>query len=155
MAQRDIIDRVINREKRLIDTMINKKGIECFIEIPKVISDSNLNDIDVFNDDLSIDIIGEKQDISHSIEFERDSDYYKCLFLNRDAYINQISDSEIENLENLNINLENEVLCNYGTILPIGTRIILADFENIRYEISKIMKYTNLSKVKKYKVVRS
>jgi hypothetical protein len=140
-----------DRELKKIKTYIQKKGLEIDIFIPFENSD-NLNEVDIFNDD--IDIIGEKQQIRHNYSYG-ESDKSKCVFINDDNTFKAISDLEIESNENTNIEVTSDIYIDYDKILPIGTKIQLLYFENMSFLISEITKNRSETNVYRYKVNRA
>jgi len=150
----EILDNYLDIEQRKLLTLIDKRGVNINV-YPVHTKDSNYNEVDILNQELKVDIIGEKQEIKHQYIYDFDNPIEtKGYFVKKDYEFNILSDIEVENGVNNNIINDNEIYINYDKILEVGTLIEIVDYD-IKYKISEIMKNRNLTKIYKYKINRA
>jgi len=151
----EILDKYLDIEQNKLLTLIEKRGIDVNI-YPALQKVSNMDEVDIFNQELEVDIVGQKQEVIHEYYYDFDNPIEtKSYFVKKDYEFDTLSDVEVETNENNNFINENEAYIKYDKILEVGTLIILKDYENIRYTISKILKNRNFTKIYKYKLNRA
>ena len=152
--QSELIDLHKDREKEILDTWLNSKGLDITIKPVSVLvgADKVSHDLDPFNIDIK------RVGYENGAVSDYGTDYQqKAIFINEQFQFSLISyDILIDEIEDVSDSSNiSEVFCFIGgVIVPKYSIITFKDFQNINLRVEEIAKKRPLSDVYRYKLVR-